>query len=390
MLKKTQRRIVILSISLMFIMLLTVYFVTFSLNKREANDRIFNKISSIESNYSLGKVSPLDDYLVAKIVYTQTPENEKTCLVLQSNNLVLSSSDLIKIIEKTTEEDFLFGSYEKSLFYKFDTEKNLLTVYDAESILSSFKSSQGRIAVFYAVIFAVLIVVAVVVSYKIIQPIEESYFRQQKFISDASHELKTPVAVISANADVLKAQGDSEYLDNIKSQTERMKRLVSDMLTLSSAEERQSEEKERFSLSDEVVKVLLPFDAVAFEKGKFLEFDVPRGIDYFGDRKGLNTILNILVDNAIKYADKNSKISVVLKKEKNKCHVSVFNQGSKIPDEDSEKIFERFFRGDFSRSRETGGSGLGLSIAKSIADNNKWKLTAKSKYNESMLITLVL
>ena len=166
--------------------------------------------------------------------------------------------------------------------------------------------------------------------------------------------------------------------------------LVTDMLTLAKMDEGNINlSKMEFDLSSEITNTALPFDAVAFEKGRTIELDVCPEVKLSGDLQSLKTIVNILLDNAIKHSSENSTIYVKLKKENGKTVFSVENSGSSVPDEDSNKVFERFYRGDKSRSRDSGGSGLGLSIAKSIADANKWKISARSRLNESMVIKVI-
>ena len=240
-------------------------------------------------------------------------------------------------------------------------------------------------------VFFSLFVVVYLLSFKVFEPIKETLEKQKRFISDASHELKTPLTIISANADVLKQTCDSQWLDNIKSQTERMDNLVSDMLTLAKLDERKAMiSEEPCDVSQLVLDTALPFDAVAFEKNKTLTLDIKPDIKAVADRQNVKKITSILIDNAIKHSYANGEIKVSVYRENNKVYLTVFNTGSDIPDDKSDKIFERFYRGDKSRSRESGGSGLGLSIAKSIADNNKWKISAQSKLGESMKITVTM
>jgi signal transduction histidine kinase len=187
------------------------------------------------------------------------------------------------------------------------------------------------------------------------------------------------------------SENDSKWVNNIKSQTNRMNDLIQDMLSLAKIDEDKIKLlREKFNVSDEVNEVALAFDAVAFEKNKNLQLFIKPDIFYVGDKQSLKQILSILLDNAVKHADENGQIVVELKKENGRISLSVFNTGSNIPAENANKIFERFYRGDHSRSRESGGSGLGLSIAKSIADANNWKISATSIPDQSMLITLII
>ena len=178
--------------------------------------------------------------------------------------------------------------------------------------------------------------------------------------------------------------------DNIKSQTARMDLLVDDMLTLAKIDEGKiSVSREKFVISEEILSCVLPFEALAFEKGKTLIINVQPNLTYTGNKTCVNQVLNILLDNAIKHASNNGEIIVDFRKEKGRLVLSVSNTGSNVPANQANKVFERFYRGDNSRTRETGGSGLGLSIAKSVCDANKWNLSAQSVINECMTITVV-
>ena len=167
--------------------------------------------------------------------------------------------------------------------------------------------------------------------------------------------------------------------------------LVNDLLTLSSLDEGNGGlKKQQFSISEAVLKATLPFEALAFEKGKFIKFDVEENLSAMGSREDVIKICEILLDNAVKYSIRGSEIIVTLKKDGKKNILSIFNRGCEVLKEDRDRIFERFYRADGSRARNLGGSGLGLSIAKSLAKRNKWKLSATPITGVSMQIDLVL
>ena len=281
-----------------------------------------------------------------------------------------------------------------NVYYKiFSSESNraLLVAVDASDTF--FYLRQNAVSTFFSllVIYALLFLLIMKLSWWVLKPLRDSFDKQKQFISNASHELKTPISVISANADALSQEKEnSQWINNIKSQTARMSDLVEDMLSLAKLDEgSQKLVFEKFNISEEVIETTLPFDAVAFEKGKTLDVCVSPDIIYNGDRQSVKKIINILLDNAIKHASDKGEILLTLKKDNNKVILSVFNSGSNIAAADANKIFERFYRGDTSRSRESGGSGLGLSIAKSIADANKWKISAVSEPDVSMTITVI-
>ncbi|MBE7087520.1 MAG: HAMP domain-containing histidine kinase [Clostridiales bacterium] len=341
----------------------------------------------------------LDDSFDALII-TNEPAPDKLII---HNDVVLSTASLDdEVIQqllnnvKTQIRHSDFSNYGKfyfKVYYPPNTTDNVILIASDMSDTMQMMFHHFLYALFYMVIIYLLIFALVwQLSYKVFQPIKTNFEKQKRFISDASHELRTPLTIISANADVLKQNyEDNQWIDNIKSQTQRLDGLVADMLELAKLDEGQFKHvKEPFDLSESVTECALPFDAVAFEKKKELIFDIQPQINYVGDKNGLKKITSILIDNAIKHSSGLNVIKVTLKRDNSKIELSVYNTGSSIQPKDAKKIFERFYRGDSSRSRASGGSGLGLSIAKNIADYNKWKLSAESVYNESMTITLTI
>ncbi len=304
-----------------------------------------------------------------------------------------TTEEVEKIITAALSKSYSYGSM-KNVFYKIsfnETTPQKIVAADFSESLEVYRDGINTTLFALLIIVGVIAVVTWLFSFWVFKPVEETLYKQRQFISDVSHELKTPVAIISANADVLKNNGDNEYVENIKSQSKRMGYLVNDLLTLSSLEEGSSVvKKEVFSASETVLKSILPFDAVAFEKGKFIKFDIGENVFVSGVREDLFKICEILTDNAVKYSLKGTEIVITLKKDGKKAVLSVFNRGCNVALEDKERIFERFYRADASRSRECGGSGLGLSIAKSLARRNNWKIAAKPILGESMEITLLM
>jgi signal transduction histidine kinase len=223
-------------------------------------------------------------------------------------------------------------------------------------------------------------------------PVKTTLEKQRRFISDASHELKTPLTVISANADVLENEiGGNRRLTQIKFQTGRMGELIRELLTLAKADEGRADfVKSEFALSDAVLGTTLEFESMAFEEGKAYSFDVTEGLTYVGDEAQIKRLSGILIDNAIKHSDERGRINVTLDRDGARINLSVFNTGVGVPDADRGKLFDRFYRSDESRSRETGGYGLGLSIAKSIVDEHKGKRFVTGKYGEWTRFTVLL
>ena len=325
------------------------------------------------------------------IVRINPSANGDDYLIICFDQKFFTEQDVRLIVEESVDHLHPLGSVE-NVYYKMHQDGNsmLLVAMDMSESVNNFRTISLNIFTTLLVIYLILFLIVWRLSFVVFRPIKDALYKQKQFISNASHELKTPITIISANADVINANGDNAWANNIKTQTERLDVLVADMLTLAKIDEDKLPLTSiEFNLSEEIVNSTLPFDAVAFERGKTLELDVEDGIIYKGDLQSVKKVVNILLDNAVKHAAPNGIIKVSLKKENGKIILSVFNTGSNIPSHESNKVFERFYRGDASRSRESGGSGLGLSITKSIADANKWKISANSKLNESMTITVI-
>ena len=287
------------------------------------------------------------------------------------------------LVYKTYKEDYL--SYDSSSAY-------CIVALDVSDTVAMFHQFTIKLLSILIVILGLLSCLVCALSFIVVKPIKDTFSKQKMFISDASHELKTPLTIISASTDVIRKDPvNAQWINNIKLQTQRLEGLVNDMLTLAKFDEAKFTVcPTRVNLSEVVTDCVLPFEALAYEKGKQLSLSVEKDVFANCDLNCLKKVVTILTDNAVKYAEERSVIYVSLVKEGDKAVFTTKNDGSIIHEKDSNRIFERFYRGDASRSRESGGSGLGLSIAKSFADANKWKLYAKSVYGKTMTITLIV
>ena len=225
-----------------------------------------------------------------------------------------------------------------------------------------------------------------------IRPVKTAIENQQRFISDASHELKTPLTVISANAEVLETEiGENRWLSNIKSQTQVMSDLVFDLLDLAKMDETHEEMVfAEFDLSSVILSKSLEFECTAFENGKTFEQNITENVIYKGNEESIKHLVTILIDNAIKHSDENGFIRVTLTVSGNKRIFQVYNTGNGIKNSEKDKIFNRFYRSDESRSKVTGGYGLGLSIAKAIVDAHKGTISVDGEENKWISFTVVL
>lgn len=224
-----------------------------------------------------------------------------------------------------------------------------------------------------------------------ILPVKESISRQNRFIADASHELKTPVSVINANISVLERKiGDNTWMNYIKEEGHTMNLLINQLLTLCRLDFEMSEknqhqkESKTFELSEALTETILPFDSIAFENNVSLSLNCPARYHCRGDRNDFKQILSIITDNAIRHADRDVKISVLkthgrtFKCQSSRVLIAVSNTGSVISSEDIPHIFDRFYKSNINSIDSSGNFGLGLSIAKALADKNSYEISAES------------
>lgn len=222
-----------------------------------------------------------------------------------------------------------------------------------------------------------------------IRPVREAFEKQKQFIADASHELKTPLAIINTNADVLLANSEdtidhqSKWLHYIKSETERMSKLTSSLLYLTEIDDSRSTMiHAKFNMSDAVETIILTMEAMIFEKNISLDYSIEPELMVHGNNEQIKQVILILLDNAVKYAKSKGAVNVTLKKQNNEVVLAVSNTGEGIAPEHLDRIFDRFYRTDASRARQHGGHGLGLAIARSIVDQHKGEIYARSVVGE--------
>lgn len=395
MIKTAQRRFIAITLTILFTVFTVIFFSMWIITRANFTREVQITLDDISREYGAeydgeSPDAPRKPFRTVAVIEVSSYGNNFKVVYGEDN---IAEENLSEIANTVAERQTDITDSVGDVYYKSRRLANKTVVYvaDMSEDAARFRSALFKTLILLAVAFGALAGVVWALSARVFEPIKRILSKQKQFISDASHELKTPVAIISANADVVKTQDNAVYIDSIKKQVERLNFLVSDLLTLARLDEGNLKSiSENFNLSDEITQTALPFDAVAFEKGKTLLCEIEQDISYYGAKDDVKKILNILLDNAVKYAADGGKIVVSLKKTGGKCQLSVANDGSLIREEDSQKIFERFYRGDLSRSRESGGNGLGLSIAKSIATANRWEISAQSVYGKSMTIILKL
>ena len=228
----------------------------------------------------------------------------------------------------------------------------------------------------------------------VVGPVKRAWQEQKQFVSDASHELKTPLTVILSSSELAAEEQDvqrtKQYVEGIHAESLRMKALVEDMLTLARTESGTRPETEAVDLSDTVLESVLAFEPVAFESGRELVYDIQPELTVMGSGVQLRRLTDILLDNAVKYAAEGTPIRLLLRQEGRCASLRVENRGETIPAEKLRHIFDRFYRADESRSGGE-GFGLGLAIAQSIAQSHGGSIGCASEEGVTrFIVTLPL
>ena len=229
-------------------------------------------------------------------------------------------------------------------------------------------------------------------SNRIIRPISESYEKQKRFITDAGHEIKTPLTIINADADVLAMElGENEWLEDIQKQAKRLTALTNDLVMLSRMEEAENTmQMIEFPFSDVVSEAAASFQALAQTQEKVFQCQIQPMLTLWGNEKAIGQLVSILLDNALKYSPIHGTISLTVEKQNRMLRLSVYNTTTnEITKDTLPLLFDRFYRTDPSRNSQTGGYGIGLSVAKAIVTAHNGKIHASTEGGRSLRITVI-
>ncbi|MCR5161944.1 MAG: HAMP domain-containing histidine kinase [Lachnospiraceae bacterium] len=322
--------------------------------------------------------------------YSAAVSSDGTILAADTgSNGIYQESDIVSMAREILAGGKNAGKHGK-LLYKVDEREDytLVAFMDVTLTDSSMRTLLLNTLIAGLISICVFLAVSVMLAKSIIRPLAENDRKQKQFISDAGHELKTPVSVISANAELLSRQiGENQWLANIRYENERMGNLVKNLLELSHAENSPAVTEE-IDLSRLVEQEVLPFEGIAFERGMTIQTQLEENIMIRGNRAGLEQLVSILVDNAVSHSSGGTQINVELKREHRGVLLQVKNPGEEIPEQIRDKLFDRFYRMDEARGENGGHFGLGLSIARAVTESHKGKIRISCR--DGMVIVSVM
>lgn len=248
----------------------------------------------------------------------------------------------------------------------------------------------ASIAVFATALVAIYIL-SIILSKKAVKPIVKSYNKQQQFITDISHELKTPLAIIKTNTEVIECvTEESEWTESIHHQINRLSDLVNYLISLSKMDEDEGLIKSEFSLSDAILETIEDFNILAESVNKKIICNISKNYSFVGDEQSIRVLFSILIENSVKYSIDNSEIEISIEEHKGKNILIFKNYADNLKIENYEQLFERFYRLDNSRNSSTGGFGIGLAMAKTIVKKHNGEISAQSLDAKSLILKVVL
>lgn len=409
MIRKLRIKLVLASMLSLLVVLLVIFGVVGILNYRElvtSADNILALLSENDGSFPINEHTdgePFSSDLFHKQERRFSPELPyesryfsvfltKDAAVLSVNTGKIAAVDTAAAIEYAQQvvqsgRSAGFVDDYRYMVYSVGEETHIIFL-DYGREMGAFRTFLFTSAFVCVVGLAAVFLLMIVLSHRIVKPFSENYEKQKRFITDAGHELKTPLTIIDADAEVLEMDiGENEWLRDIQTQTKRLAELTNNLILLSRMEEQPQTEKIEFPLSDLAEETVETFQALAKTHSKQLTAHIQPMLSMRGDEKSICQLITILLDNAVKYSSEGGTIDLTLEKQKNTIRLTVCNAVEVVSKKDLAHLFDRFYRADPSRNSQTRGYGLGLSIASAIVNSHKGKIWAYTPDEKSFSIT---
>lgn len=298
-----------------------------------------------------------------------------------------------EMAQKAAEQDADSGRLEGfryTIQSTHDEQGSVAVFLDTTTQVYSMLRVLGLSVVIGLLCWLLMLVLVILLSKRAILPIARSMEKQRQFVTDAGHEIKTPLAIILANTDAMELHlGKNKWSKNIREQTMRLNGLMQNLLTLARMDENSAAfPSADFSAAHLLEESLHPFYEAAALKGIVIETDIQPDVMLHANRDNMARLISILMDNAVKYADAGGQIHVLLKKSNKTVVFQVKNTCAELPKEEPEKLFDRFYRGDSARTQKNGGYGIGLSAARAIAKSNRGSIAAEYENQNTIVFTV--
>lgn len=400
---KLRKKFIYFSVGIIAIVLLSIMAfvnVTNFYNLKRSSDELLKTL--VENNGVMPSFKLNDNSKEEKTVYlknfsnrffTVKTDNKKNVITVNTDDVFFTSaSEAVEYAKDVLSSGKSRGYYGGFKYVVENTENGKLIAFvDVVKDFDVFYSNLGNSVVISFFVLGFVTFFSFVLSKKAVAPMVQAYEKQNAFITNASHELKTPLAIINTSADVLEMEsGESKWTGNIHKQVNRLNGLIGNLISLTKLEESDDLDRLEFSLSDTLDDCVMDVKDYALSLDKNIVTDIEKDISFKGDEKLIRQVIGILLDNAIKYAREKSDINVKLTKQNKKIVFTVENEADNLEIKNYNILFERFYRADSSRNSKTGGYGIGLSIAQSIVLKHKGKISADSFDGERIVFTVKL
>ena len=400
MIKNLQVKFIVITMTITIVITAIIFGITMLANYKIVNRQLDGIVNLIVEND--GKIPAYNNK--NDMFYTRESQYSTrffTVVVDESGDMIdnnmkhivsITDTEVEEIVAKVIKKHQRSGVYSNFKYRIVDKNGNRLIVFlDATIELRNFKNTLVEAFEIICVVWIIILVIITGISRRVLKPLLSNMERQKQFITNAGHELKTPLSVINADIDVLEMTvgEENEWINSIKNQTNRLEVLIKSLLSLANMEEKKKQLSiTNFSLSQVISECINDFKAL--KKNKKIEFDDSNDVKISADENLIKQLIMILLDNSIKYTPEWGKIQITLEHHGKTTKLEVANDCDNVENINTSRLFERFYRADESRNKKKEGYGIGLSIAKSIVDAHKGKINAFITKEKKICFRVVL